>query len=744
MSSFYAVGVGPGDPALMTVRAVEIIGKARVLYHAGSGPRAGRAWEIIHALVKPEHEVRRLLAEPMSAVTAAADWRLPYLPAVKHIAADCRRGLDVVFVTEGDPSLYSTAIPVCRLLTEIAPEIPITIVPGVSSIMAAAARAGWPLALRNEALRIIPAAHRSADLTALLQNETSVCFLKAGPALPRILEVMTGQPDCWDALYVENLGSESEYITHDLHQARGRDTYFSMVLLRRRELAAIATPAAERGKVWIVGLGPGDTELLTPRALRVLLSANDLVGYTAYLKALKDLGCRGICHKLPLGAETERARLALDLARQGRQVALVSSGDAGVYGMASLLLETAADAPEIDLEMVPGVTAATAAAALLGAPLGHDFACISLSDLLTPWPAIERRLHAAGEADFVVVLYNPASQQRRWQLPRARDILAEYRPPVTPVGLVHRAYRPGMRVEFTTLDAIQVDAVTMETTIIIGSRQTRTINGRLVTPRGYFSAHFGREAPPNAGPAVHKPDARAKDTPYPSLARQACIHDPRASASKLIAPSAAGARIMAESFSVIERELGPLPQPDWAFAVVRRMIHASADFDFAHTLRYSENFETAIRLALRERVPIVTDTEMVLHGIRTAVAGMPDFELACHLNDADTNAIASGEGLTRSAAAMRVAARRHARPLLVIGNAPTALEEALRLIAVENWRPAAVIGIPVGFIGVEEAKRHLQEQALVPYLTCVGRKGGSAVTAAAVNALVEFAGQSDP
>jgi precorrin-8X/cobalt-precorrin-8 methylmutase len=202
-----------------------------------------------------------------------------------------------------------------------------------------------------------------------------------------------------------------------------------------------------------------------------------------------------------------------------------------------------------------------------------------------------------------------------------------------------------------------------------------------------------------------------------------------------------GRRILAESFTVIERELGPHSLPPWAFAVVRRMIHASADFEFAHTLHHSPNFEEAARAALRDRVPAVTDTEMVLQGVR-ALLEQAGLTPVCHLNDPTARALAEADGLTRAAAGLRVAARTHRRPLLVVGNAPTALEEALRLVEREGWRPAAVVGMPVGFVGVEEAKRHLQGQRHVPYLTCVGRKGGSAVAAAAVNALVELWGSS--
>jgi precorrin-8X/cobalt-precorrin-8 methylmutase len=171
------------------------------------------------------------------------------------------------------------------------------------------------------------------------------------------------------------------------------------------------------------------------------------------------------------------------------------------------------------------------------------------------------------------------------------------------------------------------------------------------------------------------------------------------------------------------------------------MIHASGDFDFAKTLRYNANFASAIQAAFRARAPIVTDTEMVLLGIRTALADQPEITLNCLLKDPQTPGLAHSAGLTRTAAGIRLAAKRFEKPILVIGNAPTALAEALRLLQ-EGWRPSAIIGMPVGFVGVEEAKQHLREQSDVPYLTCVGRKGGSAVAAAAVNALLEWRRQT--
>jgi precorrin-8X/cobalt-precorrin-8 methylmutase len=198
-----------------------------------------------------------------------------------------------------------------------------------------------------------------------------------------------------------------------------------------------------------------------------------------------------------------------------------------------------------------------------------------------------------------------------------------------------------------------------------------------------------------------------------------------------------GRRILQESFAIIERELGPHSLPPWAFAVVRRMIHASADFDFARTLCYSADFSTAIQQAFHERFPLITDTEMVLLGIRAAVRRLSGVTAVCHLNDPETRPLAQAEQLTRCAAGMRRGGSLYATPIVVVGNAPTALDETLRLVG-EGWRPAAIIGLPVGFVGVEEAKRRLREQTCVPYLSCSGRKGGSGVAAAAVNALIEM------
>ncbi|WP_093848539.1 precorrin-3B C(17)-methyltransferase [Streptomyces pini] len=252
--------------------------------------------------------------------------------------------------------------------------------------------------------------------------------------------------------------------------------------------AAMATCAVARrrprGRLAVVGLGPGARDLLTPRARDELRRASVVVGLDQYVDQIRDLlrpGTRVL--ESGLGAEEERARTAVAEARAGRAVALIGSGDAGVYAMASpALAEASAD---IDVVGVPGVTAALAAAALLGAPLGHDHVSISLSDLHTPWEVIERRVRAAAESDLVVTFYNPRSRGRDWQLPKALALLAGHRAPHTPAGVVRNASRPGERTTVTTLGELDPASVDMMTVVTVGNTATRTVAGRMVTPRGY-------------------------------------------------------------------------------------------------------------------------------------------------------------------------------------------------------------------------------------------------------------------
>ncbi|MFF3417961.1 precorrin-3B C(17)-methyltransferase [Streptomyces sp. NPDC002698] len=246
--------------------------------------------------------------------------------------------------------------------------------------------------------------------------------------------------------------------------------------------AVVRRPA--RGRLAVVGLGPGARDLLTPRATAELRRAAVLVGLDQYVDQIRDLLRPGtLVLESGLGAEEERARTAVAEARRGQAVALIGSGDAGVYAMASPALAEASD--DIDVVGVPGVTAALAAGAILGAPLGHDHVSISLSDLHTPWEVIERRVRAAAEADIVVTFYNPRSRGRDWQLPQALAILAEHRAAATPVGVVRNASRPDESSRVTTLGSLDPGIVDMMTVVTVGNTATREIAGRMVTPRGY-------------------------------------------------------------------------------------------------------------------------------------------------------------------------------------------------------------------------------------------------------------------
>lgn len=265
---------------------------------------------------------------------------------------------------------------------------------------------------------------------------------------------------------------------------------------RRSAMATVAVARRPiRGRVALVSLGPGDPELVTPQARAELRDAEVVVGYDPYVDqatAFVGRGCR--LERYPLGDELHRAERAVALARTGRAVAVVSSGDVGIYAMASPTLEVAGD--DVEVVVVPGVTAALAAGALLGAPLGHDHCLISLSDLLTPWELIRWRVRAAAEADLAVVFYNPRSHGRHWQLGAALRILAGQRGADTPVGVVRDAYRPGQRVTVTTLGDLDVEQVQMTTVVVVGNSRSRIRHGRIVTPRGYLDVG---NAPDHAG-----------------------------------------------------------------------------------------------------------------------------------------------------------------------------------------------------------------------------------------------------
>ncbi|MDD7327482.1 MAG: precorrin-3B C(17)-methyltransferase [Lachnospiraceae bacterium] len=241
-------------------------------------------------------------------------------------------------------------------------------------------------------------------------------------------------------------------------------------------------------KITIVGIGPGGYEDMTVRAINAIKNAEVVTGYRLYLGLVKDLigGKETFCTEMR--GEVERCQKAAEYALSGRNVVLISSGDAGIYGMAGLMLKVLEDHPEVETEVIAGVSACQSGGAVLGAPLVHDFAVISLSDLLTPWDLIEKRLAAAAGADFVIVLYNPGSHKRADYLSKACDILLQYKSPDTVCGLVKNISRDGEEHRLLTLRELRDTRVDMLTTVFIGNSHTSVVNGKMVTPRGYVNS----------------------------------------------------------------------------------------------------------------------------------------------------------------------------------------------------------------------------------------------------------------
>lgn len=242
------------------------------------------------------------------------------------------------------------------------------------------------------------------------------------------------------------------------------------------------------GNLYVIGLGPGSPDMLTGQARQALVAADVLCGYTVYVELIRPLYPEKEVYTTPMRGEMNRCRWALETASKGKNVALVCSGDAGVYGMASPVLELAKEYPDVPIEVVPGVTAALSGAAVLGAPLGHDFCVISLSDLLTPWSVIEKRLHYAAAGDFALCLYNPASRRRRDHLQRAVDILLSAgKEGRTPCATVRNIARDGQEVRFYALENLRNAEVDMFTTVFVGNSTTVQEGRWMITPRGYHT-----------------------------------------------------------------------------------------------------------------------------------------------------------------------------------------------------------------------------------------------------------------
>jgi precorrin-2 C20-methyltransferase/precorrin-3B C17-methyltransferase len=499
----YGVGVGPGDPELVTLKAQRLIASADVIAYPvakrSTSPTTSRG--VARTIADPhlrEGVLEVKLVYPMT--IEPADHPGGYEAAVAEyydrsaaeLAEHLDAGRDVVVLCEGDPFFYGSYMYVHERLAH---RYETEVVPGVTSFSAAAAAAGTPLVKRDDVLTILPGTLPRDELAARLRTTDAAVVMKLGRTFPRVVEAAAEAGIADRAVYVERASSPVQR-TAALRDVEPESVPYMSLVLVPTAWDGAARPATT-GSVAVVGLGPAGPQWLTPEARAELAAADVLVGYKTYVDRVP-VRAGQLRFASDNRVEADRARHALELAAAGSRVAVVSSGDPGIFAMASAVLEVldAADdgLRDVDVRVVPGLSAMQAAAARVGAPLGHDFAVVSLSDILKPWPAIERRLEAAGAGDLVLALYNPASRTRRDQLERALEVLRGHRAPQTPVVVARAVGAPEEAVTITTLDAVDVDAVDMRTLLIIGSSTTRVIAGRngdgarVYTPRSYPAA----------------------------------------------------------------------------------------------------------------------------------------------------------------------------------------------------------------------------------------------------------------
>ncbi len=452
-------------------------------------------------------------------------------------------------------------------------------------------------------------------------------------------------------------------------------------------------------KIIIAGIGPGSREDITPAVVEAVATADVVVGYKYYFQFITPYiknGCE--CIDTGMKRERERAAQAFEMAVSGKTVVVISSGDAGIYGMAPLVFEMCKERGEdVEIDVLPGISAFQKAASLLGAPIGHDLCIISLSDLMTPWSIIERRINAAATGDFVTAIYNPKSNGRYWQLYRLRELFLKERSADTPIGIVRQAGRPEQTVTVSTLGTFDIEEVDMFTVLLIGNSQSYIFNGKMITPRGYY-----RE----------QPDADDKK----------------------------GRQIMIESFRTIEGELKDRNIPLGRKWALLHAIHTTADFDMENILLVDDNAVETLyeKVANGNLNTIVSDVTMVTSGIRKGALSRLNIEAKCYLSDPRTAEMADNLGITRTQAGIRLAVEEHPDALFAFGNAPTALMELCDLIRKGKAKPAGIIASPVGFVHVCESKHMVKPFTNIPKIIVEGRKGGSNLAATLCNAILCF------
>lgn len=519
----YGVGLGPGDPGLITRRGADVIAAADVVaFHAGPHGRSTArriAAELLdgRAAAGRPAAIEELLVYPVTRGADAEGYAEQmgafYAEATQRLAGHLSAGRSVAVLSLGDPMLYSSYQHLHRVLEG---DFPAHVIPGVPSVTAAAAALAHPLAEGADILSILPATAGRDRLAAAAEAADCLVIMKLVGHVDEVRDVLRGagmldrarvvvratMGDGWTAPLADVDAADVPYFAVVVVGAVLDDGPDHGVRVESRGTVADASPAAasapattpapgDMGEVVVIGLGPGPDRWLTPEAAEELERATDVVGYSTYVARVPERPGQ-TKHMSDNRVEGERAAMALDLAKSGAKVAVVSSGDAGVFAMAAAVLETADDEPwrDVPVRIVPGMTAAQAVASRVGAPLGHDFAMLSLSDRLKPWATVEKRLRAVLGSDMAFAVYNPASKTRRAQVVALRDLVAEYRDPATPVIVARAVGAPEEKVTVTTVAELDPEVVDMRTMLIVGASSTKAYAG-VDGPRVFTARHYG-------------------------------------------------------------------------------------------------------------------------------------------------------------------------------------------------------------------------------------------------------------
>ena len=501
--TFTVVGIGPGDPELVTLKAARLIGAADVVaYHAGVSKQS-HARRIAASLI-PGEAIEEELRYPVTTGTtdhpggyvgALADF---YESCAVRLGAHLDAGRSVVLLAEGDPLFYGSSM---YLHDRFRDRYETAVVPGVPAFAAATAAVSTPLVRQTDILTVLPGTLPEPELARRLADTDAAVIMKLGRTFPAVRAALQAAGRLEGAWYVERASQADERWLPVVDVDPDTVPYFSLIVVPgdtahapsgSRLRSAVAAPGLDRldqsgvetpATLRVVGLGPGPDAWLTPEASAVLAEVDHVVGYAPYVARVPQRP--GLTrHASGNTVEVERARLALDLARKGERVAVVSGGDAGVFGMAAAVFEAAEDYPDVPVQVVPGVSAVQAVAARAGAPIGADFAVMSLSDRLKPWEVVEQRLRAVAEADLVLAVYNPRSRSRTGQVARMQEVLLEHRKPDTVVVVGRDVGRAQESLTVTTLAELDPESIDMLCLLIIGASSTRVTGaGQVWTPR---------------------------------------------------------------------------------------------------------------------------------------------------------------------------------------------------------------------------------------------------------------------